>query len=338
MAVMLEQEPEQLSCVVDDAIAGVRLDSALTRLFLQIGSRSMAQKLIEQGDVRCGDSLVRASYRVQVGDTLQVSIPAPLPAAPQPEAIELVVLYEDADLLVVDKPAGMSVHPGAGIVSGTLVNALLHHCDDLSGVGGEIRPGIVHRLDKGTSGVLVVAKNDMAHRGLAKQFEEHTVKRLYQTLVYGNPKEETGKIQGVIGRHPTDRLRMSGFAKHGKRAVTNWRVIKRYGAVSLLQVRLETGRTHQIRVHLSELGYPVLGDPLYTDGGRLNTMKVPSIKKAIQALERQALHARVLGFVHPRTQEYLEFSSPFPVDLQAVVDVLEKVAAQGEADGQASDE
>ena len=319
---MESQEYSEYTVVVPKDHDGQRLDVALTELLPSVGSRSMLQRLIEQGDVRSQQGSLKASYRVQQGDCVTVRVPPPTPAIPVAEAIPLVVLYEDTDLLVIDKPPGMSVHPGAGIASGTLVNALLHHCEDLSGIGGEIRPGIVHRLDKGTSGVLVVAKNDMAHRALAKQFEEHTVKRIYQALIYGSPAQDTGKIQGIIGRHPSDRLRMSGSAKKGKQAATNWRVLARYGPVSLVQLRLETGRTHQIRVHLSENGMPLLGDPLYLHGGRLATLKDQPLRALIHGLTRQALHAKTLGFIHPVSGEYLEFSSEFPEDIRAVLAYL----------------
>jgi 23S rRNA pseudouridine1911/1915/1917 synthase len=207
------------------------------------------------------------------------------------------------------------------------VNALLAHCTDLSGIGGELRPGIVHRLDKGTSGVLVAAKNDRAHQGLSAQFHAHSVKRIYQALVFGSPPEDGGKIEGILGRHPTERLRQSGKARHGKHAVTRWRAKERYGRITLMELRLETGRTHQIRVHLTEAGFPLLGDPLYPDGGRVNNLADPRLKKMITSLGRQALHARTLGFMHPVTGEYLEFSSPLPEDLQALCDYLGGLSA-----------
>jgi 23S rRNA pseudouridine1911/1915/1917 synthase len=216
----------------------------------------------------------------------------------------------------------MVVHPGAGNSTGTLVNALLAHCTDLSGIGGELRPGIVHRLDKGTSGVLVAAKNDHAHQVLSTQFSVHSVKRIYQALIYGNPPEDTGKIEGIIGRHPTERLRLSGKAKNGKHAVTRWRVKERYGRITLVELRLETGRTHQIRVHLTEAGFPLLGDPLYPDGGRINNLPDTQLRGMINKLGRQALHAHTLGFIHPTTSEYLEFTSEMPEDMATLVAYL----------------
>jgi 23S rRNA pseudouridine1911/1915/1917 synthase len=285
-------------------------------------TRASVQRLIETGNILVDGQPARSSLKLKGGEEVSVAIPEPAAAEPQAESIPLDVLYEDRDLIVINKPAGMVVHPGPGNSSGTLVNALLGHCTDLSGIGGELRPGIVHRLDKGTTGVLVAAKNDRAHQGLSSQFHVHSVKRIYQALVFGNPVEDNGKIEGIIGRHPTERLRQSGKARHGKHAVTRWKVKERYGRISLMELRLETGRTHQIRVHLTEAGFPLLGDPLYPDGGRVNNLADPRLKKMITALGRQALHARTLGFIHPLSGEYLEFSSPLPDDLQALCDYL----------------
>jgi len=290
-------------------------------------TRATVQRLIEAGNVLVDGRTARPSLKLKGGERVQVDVPPPLPAEPQPEAIPLEVLYEDADLIVINKAAGMVVHPGAGNSTGTLVNALLAHCSDLSGIGGELRPGIVHRLDKDTSGVLVAAKNDRAHQSLSSQFSVHSVKRIYQALVYGSPREDTGKIEGIIGRHPTERVRLSGKAKSGKHAITRWRVKERYGRISLVELRLETGRTHQIRVHLSEAGFPLLGDPLYPDGGRFNNLTDPQLRKLIAALGRQALHARTLGFIHPATGEYLEFTTEPPEDMAAVINYLRESTA-----------
>lgn len=311
--------------VVPAEAVGQRLDAFLTSQLPTL-SRAAIQRLIEENLVQLDGGQARSSIKLQGGEQIALRVPPPAPAVPQAEAIPLTVLYEDHDLIVIDKPAGMTVHPGAGVGSGTLVNALLAHCDDLSGIGGEIRPGIVHRLDKGTSGVLVAAKNDIAHRGLAEQFAVHSIKRLYWALVYGVPKEDTGRISGIIGRHPTDRLRLSGKARHGKEAVTHWRVLERLGAASLVQLRLETGRTHQIRVHLTEAGMPLLGDPLYPDGGRFNNLKDTRLKGMVSHLGRQALHARVLGFVHPVSGQYLEFSSDPPEDFSRILTYLRQSA------------
>ncbi|HIJ81083.1 MAG TPA: RluA family pseudouridine synthase [Desulfuromonadales bacterium] len=299
----------------------MRLDLFLSR---EMGgdSRAMVQRLIEAGNVLVNGKEVRPSLKLKGGEEISVTVPPPQPAEPQAENIPLEVLYEDRDLLVINKEAGMVVHPGAGNSGGTLVNALLAHCNDLAGIGGELRPGIVHRLDKGTSGVLVVAKNDRTHQGLSAQFSVHSVKRIYQALVYGRPEEDSGRIEGIIGRHPTERLRLSGKAKHGKHAVTRWKVKERYGRITLLELRLETGRTHQIRVHLTEAGFPLLGDPLYPDGGRCNNLSDTRLRGMINRLGRQALHARCLGFIHPTTSGYMEFTVEPPADMQELLAYL----------------
>ncbi|NVN90041.1 MAG: RluA family pseudouridine synthase [Desulfuromonadales bacterium] len=304
----------------------IRLDHFLCRE-LRTETRSAVQRLIESGNIRVNDRQVRPSLKLKGGERILVEIPEPVAAEPLPESIPLEVLYEDSDLIVINKPAGMVVHPAAGNSSGTLVNALLAHCSDLSGIGGELRPGIVHRLDKGTSGVMVAAKNDHAHQVLSAQFSVHSTKRIYQALVYGNPPLDSGKLEGIIGRHPTERLRLSGLAQHGKLAVTRWRVCGRFGRISLVELRLETGRTHQIRVHMTEAGFPLVGDPLYPDGGRFNNITDVRLRKLITALGRQALHARTLGFVHPVTEKYLEFSAELPPDMADVLEYLERVIA-----------
>lgn len=303
----------------------VRLDHFLC-IEINGESRATIQRLIENGCVLVDGRQVRPSLKLKGGERIEVSIPPPLAATPQAETIPIEVLYEDGDLIVINKAAGMVVHPGAGNAGGTLVNALLAHCVDLAGIGGELRPGIVHRLDKGTSGVLVAAKHDRAHLALSGQFSDHTVKRIYQALVYGSPPEETGKIEGIIGRHPTERLRLSGKARNGKRAVTRWKVKERYGRVSLVELRLETGRTHQIRVHMTEAGFPLLGDPLYPDGGRCNNLPDTQLRAMINHLGRQALHARCLGFIHPSSGEYMEFTTEPPDDIQELLGYLRKGA------------
>lgn len=301
--------------------AGQRLDAFLATQLTDL-SRATVQRLIEDGQILLSGAKPRSSQKLVGGEQITVDILPPTPAVPLAEQISLDILYEDHDLIVINKPAGMTVHPGAGIRSGTLVNALLGHCTDLSGIGGEIRPGIVHRLDKGTSGVLVAAKHDIAHRGLADQFAAHSIKRLYWALIYSSPNEDTGKVSNIIGRHPSDRLRMSSKARNGKQATTNWRVLERFGSTSLVQLRLETGRTHQIRVHLTESNMPILGDPLYPDGGRFNNLKDTRLKGMISNLGRQALHARVLGFIHPVSGQYLEFSSEPPDDFSNILAYL----------------
>ena len=242
-----------------------------------------------------------------------------------PEAIPLTILYEDSSLLVIDKPAGMVVHPAAGHAGGTLVNALLHHCRDLSGIGGVLRPGIVHRLDKGTSGLLVAAKSDAAHWGLAGQFKRHEVKKTYLALVYGNPRADGGRIEAAVGRHPTDRKKMSTQSRRGRDAVSLWRVRERFGpAALLLEVDIETGRTHQIRVHLTDLGYPVVGDRVYGGAGRIRSVEDAAIRSRMKELDRQALHAWRLSFIHPVTGEALSFSSPLPEDIASLCAFLKE--------------
>ncbi len=290
-------------------LSGSRLDSAVALRQPDL-SRSRIRRLIEAGWITVSGVRVKVAYRLRSGDRVEGRVPAPEPLELRPEPIPLDVVYQDASLIVVDKPAGMVVHPAAGRSSGTLVHALLHHCDDLSGIGGMLRPGIVHRLDKGTSGLLVVAKSDAAHRALSAQFKCHSVDREYLALVRGAPKREHGSVDAAIGRHPGDRKRFSTRARSGRRAVTHWSVEARFAELTLLRVRLETGRTHQIRVHLTSIGLPVVGDPVY-GGGRV-------ISRAL-GLERQALHAAVLGFDPPEAGARLRFESPLPADLRCVI-------------------
>ena len=286
-------------------------------------TRSMAQRLIEAGMVTVDGIAQKSSLKLRGGENIAVTVPPPSPVEPEAETIPLEILFEDHDVVVVNKPPGMVVHPGAGNASGTLVNALLGHCLDLSGIGGELRPGIVHRIDKGTSGILVVAKNDHAHQSLSLQFKEHTIKRVYLALVFGSPKEDKGRIEAAIGRHPVDRKRMSSTARKGKKAVTHWQTISRYQGLTLMRVRLETGRTHQIRVHLSEAGHPLAGDAVYCGSGRMASIHDPELRELIKDLGRQALHAKTLGFIHPNSGEYLEFDSELPEDMRKIIDYLE---------------
>lgn len=301
-----------------------RLDAFVARSVEGL-TRSAAQRLIEDGMVTVNGGKAKPSLKLKENDRVVVEIPPPVPAEPLPEEIELDILYEDGDVVVVNKPAGMVVHPAAGNPAGTLVNALLGHCRDLSGIGGELRPGIVHRIDKDTSGILVVAKSDRAHNSLSHQFKEHTIKRVYLALVFGSPREDKGKIESAIGRHPTDRKRMSGAARRGKHAVTHWRVQGRYAGITLMQLRLETGRTHQIRVHLSEAGHPLVGDTVYGGSGRVANIKDPALRKLIKELGRQALHAKTLGFVHPTSGEYMEFDTELPEDMARIIEYLENL-------------
>jgi 23S rRNA pseudouridine1911/1915/1917 synthase len=275
--------------------------------------------------VLLGGKEPKSSHKVSAGEEISVTIPPPEPSTAVPEDIPLQVLFEDSDLIVVNKPAGIRVHPGAGVSSGTLVNGLLAHCSDLSGIGGEIRPGIVHRIDKDTSGILVVAKNDASHEALAVQFRNHTIKRVYLALVFGSPRTDKGRVESVIGRHPVDRKKMSGSARHGRHAVTHWKVLKRFPEVTLLELRLETGRTHQIRVHMSESGHPLVGDPVYGGTARAAGLRSSEFRSMVKKFGRQALHARTLGFRHPSSGEYLEFNSELPEDMQTLMDYLERI-------------
>lgn len=251
---------------------------------------------------------------------MALSVPAPVAAAPEAEDIPLSVLHEDASLIVIDKPAGLVVHPGAGSASGTLVNALLHRVRDLSGVGGVLRPGIVHRLDRGTSGLMVVAKDDQAHRALAVQFAGRTVEKEYLAVVLGVPERQQGTIEAAIGRDPVHRQRMSVRAPRGRAARSTWQTVERFAGAALLRVHIHTGRTHQIRVHLASIGHPIAGDVTY-GGGRGNQAKEP-LRSALRALHRPALHAACLAFDHPATGERLRFESPLPADLEELLAAL----------------
>jgi 23S rRNA pseudouridine1911/1915/1917 synthase len=302
--------------------ADLRLDVYLTSQDASL-SRSQVQKWIEQGRIEI-DGVVcrRPSRRLKPGDVVSYSRPRPVPYHLLPEAIPLSVVYEDEAILVIDKPAGMVVHPAAGHGTGTLVHAVLAHCRDLSGIGGELRPGIVHRLDKETSGLLVVAKSDEAHRRLAEQFKSRLVSKAYQTLVFGDVREDAGRIEKPVGRHPSDRKKMSAVSLRGKPAVTSWRVAERYGEATLLNIRIETGRTHQIRVHLTSVGHPVVGDRTYGNPGRIRNIRDPRVRKLLQLLDRQALHASRLEFAHPLNGRPLAFCSPLPEDIKTVCEEL----------------
>ena len=295
---------------------GSRLDAFLTALMPEL-SRSQVQRLIKDGRVT-GRGAVRASTPVRTGQAYEVVIPPPAPATPAPEALPLGIIYEDSDLVVLDKPAGMVVHPAAGHSSGTLVNALLHHVRDLSGVGGERRPGIVHRLDRGTSGVMVVAKHDAAHQELSRQFADRETEKDYTALAWG-VVQAGRRIDAAIGRDPDHRQKMSTRARRARHAVTRVTLARHLRGVSLLRVAIATGRTHQIRVHLSAIGHPIVGDPVYGGVHR----RVPGNLRAVLRLERPFLHATRLAFTHPSDGRRVEFDSPLPPDLQGVLDDIE---------------
>ncbi|NLC71009.1 MAG: RluA family pseudouridine synthase [Desulfuromonadaceae bacterium] len=287
-------------------------------------TRSQLKRLIDENHVLVDGGYAKAGEKLRGGETILVDLPAPVSCGLQPEAIPLPILHEDNNLIVIDKPAGMVVHPAPGHHGGTLVNALLHHCGDLSGIGGELRPGIVHRLDKDTSGVLVATKNETAHNALAAQFKEHTVHRRYVALIQGVPAENEGIVDKPIGRHPTERKKMALVVKAGRRAVTRWKVLARFpeDRLALVELRLETGRTHQIRVHLAGIGFPVAGDPVYGHKGWLKQLPDRCLRQLLLDLNRQALHAGTLGFIHPDSGRYMEFSSPPPEDMMEILRYL----------------
>lgn len=277
-----------------------RLDRYLSELFPE-QSRSFFQKLIKEGHVWVNQTPQKANYRLKPEDIVEVEIPDAVPVQIEPEDIPLDILYEDEDLLIVNKPKGMVVHPAVGHYSGTLVNAVLFHCrESLSGINGEIRPGIVHRIDKDTTGSLIICKNDEAHRDIAKQIKEHSITRKYVGIVAGHFREESGTVEGAIGRHPVDRKKMAINEKNGKPAVTHYRVLETLKQASYMEFSLETGRTHQIRVHMASISHPLLGDTVY------GSQKNP------HHLQGQALHAKTIGFVHPSTGKYMEISAPVP--------------------------
>ena len=284
---------------------GIRVDTFLAQVE-QIPSRAFAQKLLKNGKVKVESLPIKPSYRLQAGDVVEVELEEPKPLAVEPEDLPLMILYEDGDLIVVNKPRGMVVHPAAGNPRGTLVNALLKHCRDLSGIGGVLRPGIVHRLDKDTTGALVVAKNDFTHLGLAAQLKAGQMTRIYLALVHGSLPTSEGEIKVPIGRHPVHRKKMAVVPK-GKSAHTSYRVLAAFGPYTLVRVQLHTGRTHQIRVHFQYIGHPVAGDPVY------GKTKEPF------NLDGQALHAAGLGFSHPRTGEAVRISAPLPPDLETAI-------------------
>ena len=286
---------------------GERLDAALARLVPSL-SRSQAQRLIEQGAVTHGGRPVKKNEKLSAGDTLELTLPEVREVPIEAQPIPLEVCYEDADVIVVNKPKGLVVHPAPGHADGTLVNALLAHCgDSLSGIGGEKRPGIVHRIDKDTSGLIIAAKNDAAHAALAAQLKDHSLARTYICLVCGRIRDDAGTIDAPIGRHPTDRKRMAVTQKNARRAVTHWSVIARYNGYTHIRCELETGRTHQIRVHMAHIGHPLLGDLVYGH------------KRPEKGLSGQCLHARALRFVHPRTGELVTFTCPLPEYFQDVL-------------------
>ncbi len=280
---------------------GERLDKYLSVIYPEL-SRSFFQKIIKDQGILVNDVPEKANYRIKAEDVVRVTFPDAVQTAIEPENIPLDILYEDSDVLIVNKPKGMVVHPSAGHYTGTLVNAVMYHCaDSLSGINGEIRPGIVHRIDMDTTGSLIVCKNDDSHIKIAEQIKEHSVNRIYEGIVCGVVKDDEGTVNGAIGRHPTDRKKMAINEKNGKPAVTHYKVLKRFDKYTYMQFKLETGRTHQIRVHMASIGHPLLGDAVYG-----------SARSSFKHLQGQTLHAKTIGFIHPSTGEYLEISAPLP--------------------------
>ena len=293
--------------------AGQRVDAWLAANLEDV-TRSAAQRLLEEGRVTCGGKALAKNYKLNGTETVEVCLPDPEPVDVLPQDIPLDVVYEDADVIVVNKPKGLVVHPAPGHPDGTLVNALLHHCgDSLSGIGGELRPGIVHRIDRDTSGLIIAAKNDSAHQKLAAQLQDHTLARIYHCIVTGNLREDSGTVNAPIGRHPVDRKKMAVVA-NGRPAVTHWTVLERFPGFTYVECRLETGRTHQIRVHMAHIGHPILGDTVYGN------------KKPVPGLQGQCLHAVRLRFLHPRTGGMVELSCGLPEEFRTQ---LQKCGARG---------
>ncbi|GIP01875.1 putative RNA pseudouridine synthase YlyB [Paenibacillus lautus] len=303
------QETEAIEWTVDADAAKTRIDKYITENLGEDVSRSQVQLWIADGHVSVNNGPIKSNYKVSQGDRIVLKVPEPSAVEIIPEDIPLEIAFEDGDVIVVNKPRGMVVHPAPGHSSGTLVNALMFHCKDLSGINGELRPGIVHRIDKDTTGLIMAAKNDKAHASLAAQLKEHSVNRRYLALVHGNISHDQGTIDAPIGRDAQDRKLYTVTDRNSKHAVTHFTVVERFGDYSLLELKLETGRTHQIRVHMKYIGHPLVGDPVY---GKSKGIK----------LNGQALHAAVLGFVHPSTGEYKEFSAPMPSDMNELLTIL----------------
>lgn len=293
--------------------AGMRVDKALAELLPDM-SRSYLQKIIKNQSVIVNEKIVKSNYKMVSGDVIELEIPEPVEMDILPEKIDLDILYEDDDIIVINKPKDMVVHPAAGHYSGTIVNGLLYHCkDNLSGINGVLRPGIVHRIDRNTTGAIVICKNDVAHRFIAEQLKEHSITRKYNAIVYNCFNVEEGSVDAPIGRHPVDRKKMAINYNNGKRAVTHYRVLENLaGKYAHIECQLETGRTHQIRVHMTSINHPLLGDDVYGPA------------KCPYNLEGQTLHARVLGFVHPTTKKYMEFETPLPDYFNHLLEILQK--------------
>lgn len=306
----MEKKHNTFEFIVEEERKGTRLDVVLS-LVIEEASRSHLQKLIDIGRVEVNGAIASSKkYKVKTGDAIKITIPEPVHLNVIPEDIPIEIIYEDEDVLVVNKPKGMVVHPAAGNYTGTLVNAILYHCRSLSSINGVIRPGIVHRIDKDTSGLLMIAKNDTAHRSLAEQLAAHSITRAYRAIVYHNFQLDEGTVNAPVGRDPKNRLKMAVTQLNSKEAVTHYKVLQRFGSFTYIEARLETGRTHQIRVHMAHINHPLLGDAVYGP------------KKMILGVETQMLHAKLLGFHHPKTGKYMEFDSPLP---QEFINVIKKL-------------
>ncbi|MBR6771239.1 MAG: RluA family pseudouridine synthase [Lachnospiraceae bacterium] len=307
----MKEEKEEIYFEVTEEMEEERIDKLLPGIIDSL-SRSYIQQLIKEGRLWVNQKPVKANYRVKAGEKIRLELPPAIEPDIQPENIPLEILYEDEDVLVVNKPKGMVVHPAAGHYSGTLVNAVMYHCKEkLSGINGILRPGIVHRIDRDTTGSILICKNDISHNHLAAQLKEHTVVRKYHALCYGRIAEEEGVVDAPIGRHPTDRKKMAINSSHGKRAVTHYKVLTRFRDYTYIECQLETGRTHQIRVHLSSIGHPLLGDEVYAGN-----------RKSPYQLQGQCLHAKILGFIHPVSGVYIETDAPLPEYFKHLLSIL----------------
>jgi 23S rRNA pseudouridine1911/1915/1917 synthase len=316
---LLHTQQKELHFVVPPGLSGKRLDQLVADLDIcaQL-TRSRIQNLIRTGNILVNDEIKKTGYRVRASEIIRIVLPPPQPSSLIPQELAFAVLYEDQDVIVLSKPPGLVVHPSHGHIEGTLVHGLLHHCrNNLSGIGGALRPGIVHRLDKDTSGAMIVAKNDMAHQALVKQFKKRTVEKIYLALLAGIPRNRTGRIAAAIGRHPVHRKKMAVLPNGGRESVTNWEILEYFTHFSFVKLRLETGRTHQIRVHMASIGCPIAGDPVY---GKKS--KFPDL-----LLDRQCLHSYSIAFDHPRSGERLSFSAPLWPDMENIVQLLRNTAA-----------
>ena len=309
-------KPETLEIEIDDAHAGERLDKALCDLLCET-SRNAIQRMIKDSLVTVNKTARKANFRLCEGDLVEIVFPPAQEVEILPENIPLDILYEDSDLLVVNKPKGMVVHPAPGHTNGTLVNAVMYHCrDSLSGINGELRPGIVHRIDMNTTGSLIVCKNDRAHTDIARQIKDHSIRRIYEGIVIGNVKEDEGTVAGAIGRNPKDRKKMAMHVHGGKEAITHYRVLERFPDYTYMEFRLETGRTHQIRVHMAGIGHPLLGDDVYGPA------------RCKFHLQGQTLHAKTIGFIHPTTGKYMEIDAPLPEYFEELLNTLRHLSGR----------